>query len=341
MNLQLSLRACGLVTALGYNAPSTLAALRAGISGVRTQAWADLEGGEPYRCARVDLPQRWGGVALLADLLSPAIHECLQGGGAGGLAEIPLLVGVSHPSRPGRAAHIEVQLLAAVAERLETRLHPDSRTFAAGQTGCAQALAHARELIASGRASHVLVAGVDSYIDRETLRAYDQQRRLLCTGNSNGFLPGEAGAAVLVSAHAAGAAEPYVASGGQAVEAATIESTSPLRGQGLAQAVRQAMSSAGATMGDMAFRLSDLSGEHYKFKEALLVAMRLDRSERAQPLPMWHPIEHLGEVGAAILPCLLAWAAHAMREGYAPGGRALCHVGSDTGERAALVVRAA
>jgi 3-oxoacyl-[acyl-carrier-protein] synthase-1 len=56
---------------------------------------------------------------------------------------------------------------------------------------------------------------------------------------------------------------------------------------------------------------------------------------------MWHPIEHLGEVGAAILPCLLAWAAHAMREGYAPGGRALCHVGSDTGERAALVVRAA
>ena len=88
----------------------------------------------------------------------------------------------------------------------------------------------------------------------------------------------------------------------------------------------------------MAYRLTDLSGEHYKFKEAAFVAGRLNSGERDVPLDLWHPIEYLGEIGAAILPCLLAQAMHAAREQYAPGPLALCHVGSDTGERAALVV---
>lgn len=341
MSQPLSIRASGLFTAVGYNAPATLAALRAGVSGVRTRAWADRQGGEPYRCARIELPQRWTGTDLLADLLVPAVHECLQACPEETLQDIPLLVGVSHPERPGRPARLDAGLLPAVGRRLESALHADSRLYADGQAGCAQALLDACALVQAGRARHVLVAGVDSYVDRATLDAYDSRRRLLCTGNFNGFLAGEAGAAVLVSAPRAGEGRPCIVGHGQAVETATIEGTEPLRGEGLLQAVRQALAEAGQAMGDVALRLSDLSGEHYKFKEAMFVAMRLDRAPRATPLPMWHPIEFLGEVGAAVLPCLLAWAAHAVQEGYAPGRCVLCHVGSDTGERAAVVVSSA
>ena len=92
-------------------------------------------------------------------------------------------------------------------------------------------------------------------------------------------------------------------------------------------------------MRDVALRVTDLSGEHYKFKEAAFVAGRLDTSARSTPLDLWHPIQYLGEVGAAILPCLLAQALHAGRFGYAPGPISLCHVGSDAGERAALVAK--
>jgi 3-oxoacyl-[acyl-carrier-protein] synthase I len=334
------LRASGMVTALGYNAPASLAALRAGVSGVRTRLWADEEGGEPYACAQVSLPQRWAGVALLADLLSPAVLECLQAMEGVSLTDIPLLVGVSEPDRPGRPGRLEQELLGAVADRLEARLHPDSAVFPFGQAGAAQAIALGQALIQAGRADHILVAGVDSYLDRDTLSRYDQQRRLLCTGNSNGFLPGEAASAVLLSRSAGDDARTLRIVGlGQSMEHATIDSTEPLLGQGLTQAVRTALAAAGMSLSEIAFRLTDLSGEHYKFKEAMFIPMRLDRGERSTPLALWHPIEYLGEIGAAILPCLLSWADHAVRWGYAPGPRALCHVGSDHGHRAALVLQ--
>jgi len=346
MSMRLSVQATGMVTALGYNAPSTLAALRAGLSGVRTQAWADQGGGEPYRCARVALPQRWSGVALLADLLAPAVHECLQAlvptAAQASLASVPLLVGVSDPSRPGRTPGIEQQLLPALAERLELAApHPLSRVYPGGQTGCAQALQDAQALIAAGQARHVIVAGVDSLVDRETLVAFDTNRRLLSTGNFNGFLAGEAGCAVLVGAADAGSASTWLTGSGHAVETAVIDGTQPLQGLGLTDAVRAALRSAGLALADVDWRLSDLSGEHYKFKEAMFVAMRLDRGERDEPLAMWHPIEYLGEIGAAVLPCLVAWARHAMHEGYGPGRTALCHVGSDAGGRSAFVLQSA
>ena len=100
----------------------------------------------------------------------------------------------------------------------------------------------------------------------------------------------------------------------------------------------QALAQAEVGLHQVAYRLTDLSGEHYKFKEAAFAAGRLNGGERSQPLDLWHPVEHLGEVGAAIVPCLLAQALHAGREAYAPGPLSLCHVGSDAGARAALVL---
>ena len=44
-----------------------------------------------------------------------------------------------------------------------------------------------------------MVAGVDSYLQQEVLDHYVELRRVLTASNSNGFLPGEAGCAVLVA----------------------------------------------------------------------------------------------------------------------------------------------
>ncbi len=93
-------------------------------------------------------------------------------------------------------------------------------------------------------------------------------------------------------------------------------------------------------MNDIRYRLTDVSGEHYKFKEAAFVALRLDRANRESELELWHPIEYLGDIGAAIVPCLIAWAMHASRHAYAPGQWSLCHVGNDDGGAAALVLQA-
>ena len=53
------------------------------------------------------------------------------------------------------------------------------------------------------------------------------------------------------------------------------------------------------------------------------------------------PAHRIGSLGAAALPLFLALAAEAFHRGYAPAPVALLSVGSDSGERGALLVAAA
>lgn len=341
MTTGLAVGATGMVTPLGFNAPATLAALRAGVGAVRSTPWIDFESGEPLRGARVSLPHWWFGVGMQADLAAAAIHECLTAAGALDDRQVTILVGVAAAGRPGRPAGLDEELLDEIHARLRTPRHPASRLLPFDQFGCAHGLVLAGELLARGHAARVVLAGVDSFLHVDTLRALMQRRRLMTAGNSNGFFPSEAAAAVMVEpAASASLPDPLEILGiGCAREPATIDGTLPLRASGLTSACQQALAQAGLAMRDVAYRLTDLSGEHYKFKEAAFVAGRLNTADRVVPLDLWHPIEYLGDIGAAILPCLLAQAGHAAREGYAPGDVALCHVGSDAGERAAIVVR--
>jgi len=339
--MKIAVSACGMVTPLGFNAAASLAALRAGVSAVRALPWPDPASGEPLRGAKIDLPQWSEELRTLADMAAAAIDQCLAGFDAAQRAAIPILLGVSAGRRPGRDAALTETLHSEIASRLGHPLHPASVLYAADQTGCVHALVRAERLIAEGAARHAVVCGVDSYLRQGTLDAYAERWRLMTAANSNGFFPGEAAAAVLVGdANELSGDRLLIAGLGLANEPATIEGTEPLQAIGLTAATKQALANARISMSDVAYRLTDLSGEHYKFKEAAFVALRLDRGERESELDVWHPIEYLGEIGAAIVPCLLAWALHAAQHGYEPGLWALCHVGSDAGERAALVLRA-
>lgn len=52
-----------------------------------------------------------------------------------------------------------------------------------------------------------------------------------------------------------------------------------------------------------------------------------------------HPADCIGEVGAAIVPTVLAVAKAAAEKHYAPGPGVICHFGNDDGLRAAVVLR--
>lgn len=335
----LAIRGCGIVSALGFNSPASLAALRAGVSAVRSLPWLDFESGEPLRGAKVDLPQWWEGVGKLADLLAPAIDECLQAADVPP-TDIPILLGVAERSRPARFADLDTELLDTVQAKLGVPQHPESRLYPHGQTGCANALVHAHRLITQRKAQYCVVAGVDSYLQQGALDAYVEQRRVLTLSNSNGFLPGEAGCAVLVGAAGDAAADELRILGvGVGREPATIGGTQPLRAEGLTRAVRQALESSGIAMTSIPRRLTDISGEQYMFKEALFTVMRTNHGPRPVTPALEHPIEYLGHIGAAILPCLLAWAWHGQQQRYFEPDPLLIHVGSDEGDRAALVVQ--
>jgi 3-oxoacyl-[acyl-carrier-protein] synthase I len=182
----------------------------------------------------------------------------------------------------------------------------------------------------------VIVAGVDSYLVAETLGEAEGSDRLLTARNSNGFIPGEGGSAVVVGPDDGGPGL-RIRSTGFAVEKAFIGGDEPLRGLGLASAYRQALAPLGLGLHQIDYRITDLNGEQYWSREAALALARVIRV-RVEFLDIWHPGDCVGEIGAAFVPCLVGVAWWAARKGYAPGPLVLAHAGNDDGRRAALVL---
>jgi 3-oxoacyl-[acyl-carrier-protein] synthase-1 len=336
----LGILASGMVTAVGFNAPASLAAIRAGIRNVnQTNLW-HAESGTHLAAGKVPLPQWWVGLGKLADLAAPAILECLEAARPVSPEAIPVLLGVAPADRPFRLAELDAEILPEIGRRLEFRLHPASRVVPRDHVSVVVALREAAEIIARKQAPCVIVAAVDSLLEHDLKNHYISLRRLLAPKNSNGFSLGEAGSAVLVVPPST-ATQPVlqILGMGLARESATIESEEPLRAKGLLEAIRAAFQDAGLTIEAVQYRITDLNGEHYKFKEMTLAMGRLLRKPKPKLFDLWHPIEYIGDVGAAIGPLVLAVALHAGQKGYGVGPTVLCTFGNDDGERAAIVVQ--
>ena len=326
---------CGMTTAVGLTAPATCAALRARINNFRETEFMAL-GGSLISAAEVSLGRRARGLHRLAQIVVGPIRECLALEPSVATQTIPLLLSLAEPARPGRYSDLDISLLPIVQEILNTRFHSSSRVIAMGRVAGAVAICEATKLVNEQGFRRVIVAGVDNYLVRSTIEHFDDCDRLLTERNSNGFIPGEAGAALLVGADD-GSPGLRVRSLGLAVEEATIDSERPLRGEGLAAAYRQALSAANLGLHEIDYRVIDGSGEQYWFREANFAMARLMRVRR-EFQDIWCPADCLGETGAAAIPCMVGVVWWAARKGYAPGPLALLHGSNDDGRRVALVM---
>jgi 3-oxoacyl-[acyl-carrier-protein] synthase-1 len=330
----IAILASGMVTGVGLDAPSSCAAIRCAIDNFSETRFMD-KGGEWIIGSQVPLEQPWRGLPKLVHMAVPAIRECLAHTRDVRPERIPLLLCVAEKERPGRLDGLDEFVFPEVQAELGVRFHPRSGVIARGRVSGGLAMLHARELIDSVRVPFCIIAGVDSYLVAPTLAAYEEKHRLLTSQDSNGFIPGEAGAAVLVGPPSAG---DLVCLGiGTGSEKATVESEEPLRADGMVQAFKAALDDAGGTMADVDYRVTDCNGEQYWFKEAALAVTRTLRV-RKEEFEIWHPADCVGEIGAAIGPCALGVALAATRKDYAPGWRPLCHFSADNDERIALVL---
>ncbi|MGE3781042.1 MAG: beta-ketoacyl synthase N-terminal-like domain-containing protein, partial [Pirellulaceae bacterium] len=294
----------GMVTGVGLDAASTCAAVRCAMSNFAESSFYD-GGGERQVVSAVPLERPWRGVTKLAEMLWLALVDCVQHTPQVSLRTAPLLLCVAETGRVGRFDRLEEQLRGDLERRLGGPLHSGSRMLAEGRYGGASAMEQARALIHDERLPACIVAGVDSLLTRETLRDFERRARLVTSRNSNGFIPGEAaGAVVLQAATDSGVPQLRCLGMGYGTERATVESDLPLRGDGLADAMRQAFDDASKTMDDMALRIADVNGEQYYFKEADLAVQRILRRHKEE-FDIWHPADCIGEVGAATVPCLL------------------------------------
>jgi 3-oxoacyl-[acyl-carrier-protein] synthase-1 len=210
-------------------------------------------------------------------------------------------------------------------------------TISQGRVGGAVGLREARRILYEQRVPAVIVAAVDSYLSAPTLGAYEEKSRLLTAANSNGFIPGEGAAAVIVKLPRPSEDPQLILVGlGFGVEKSTIESEEPLRADGLVQAIQASLTEAGTDFGSLDFRITDVSGEQYWFKEASLAITRILRTKKDE-FDIWHAADCIGETGSTAGPAAfnVAWAAN--QKDYSKGNNVLCHFGNDDGKRAAAV----
>ncbi len=339
----IAILATGMVTGVGLDAPSSCAAIRCAYDNVQETRFMD-KGGEWVMGSEVPLEGKlWGREKLLA-MASMAIQECMAG-----LQEapqpitadqIPLLLCVAEEDRPGRLANLDGRFLQDLQALLGHRFHPASYLIPKGRVGGVEALRLATELLRNPEFPRVIIVGVDSYLNPATLVSFESQFRLKTSENSDGFIPGEAAAAVLLGRKSSQstAKELLCLGTGQGAEPAPIHSGEPLRGDGLVQAIWEALGQASLKLSDLDFRMADLSGENYGFKEATLALSRTLR-ELKEEFDIWLPAECLGETGAAVVPCMIGIAQASFRKRYTPGDGLLCHVANDHHERAAAVLK--
>ena len=323
----------GLVTSVGLTAPSSCAAIRAKLTNPSETRFID-SGGEWIMAHQVTLEQPWRGLAKLAKMAAMAIEEALADVPKDDWAHFPLLLCVAEPDRPGRLDGLDDRLFPDLQAELGAKFAPQSAIVAHGRVGVALALAQARKLLADG-CERVLIAATDSLLTWPTLSHYEREDRLLTARNSNGFMPGEGAGALLVGAGEGQPGELVCTGIGFGREAAHIDSGEPLRAEGLSLAIKAALTDAGCAMHDMDFRITDLSGEQYYFKEAALALSRTLR-KRKEEFDLWHPAECTGEQGAASGLAVVVLADAACRKAFTKGPNILAHMANDAGQRAAL-----
>lgn len=336
MGQPLSIVGTGLVTSVGLSAPAACAAIRAGIANPTETRFLN-SAGEWIAGHQVPLEQPCRGRSKLVRMAALAIAECLEPLPRADWQSIPLLLCVAERSRAGRLDGLDTELLAEVQRELDCSFAADSAVVAHGRVSVAVALQRSRELLTGRAAPYALIAATDTLLNWPTLSAYEQQGRLLAPGNSNGFIPGEGGGALLVGR----SLEPgrLVCSGlGFGTEPAHIDSGKPLRADGLTAAIRGALHDAGCELHQLDFRITDLSGEQYYFKEAALAVARLQRVRKEQ-FDIWHPAECIGESGALAGLATVVVAEAACRKDYAHGPHILCHAANDAGQRVAMVLQ--
>jgi|CXWL01.1.fsa_nt_gi 3-oxoacyl-[acyl-carrier-protein] synthase-1 len=336
----------GACTALGADAPSTAAAVRAAIAGFGDHPYMIDKAGDPMVVARASyLLESPSTAEHFAALAIPAAKEALSPltEGKKQVTGIPLILGLP-PTRPGRPANLDTEM----AERFKSELGGGAllsavRAVPCGHTSGLAALEQGWRLIRSGDIDACLIGGVDSYEDADTLEWLDELEQLHSNTNKWGFIPGEAAGFVLLSS-AQFAQKHKLPNLGEVLEVALAQEKNLIKteavciGEGLSAAVRQVLEAMTSKEKPIHQTLCDLNGERYRATEFGYTLTRTgnrfaDAGEYTAPADCW------GDVGAASAPLLIGLAVAAGQKGYAAGPNTLIWASSEAGERAAAIIR--
>lgn len=333
----LYIRSAGLCCSVGYELAAAHACIAAGMDHFQHSHFKTHTG---ERVLVAAMPERrlWG-ASRLAIWLTKAMEDCLKGRPGLDPSRVAVVwLAPDRPEYPLEGNQWDATFTRAV-EALNLSFHPESGVLPLGRAGLSDALAQAQRLLQTPEVDAVLLAGVDSLIDAATISRLMGEERLLVQQNSDGFIPGEAAATVLLQQERPDPAESAVCILGHASsqEEGRVDGSTPSRAQGLTRALRAALAEAELDYRDLDFRCSDQNGEAFYSREAANAMSRIAPSG-GDALALLTLCDSLGEVGAALGPAMLAYLSRSMLHPLSPGACGVLHLASDDGRRAAVVV---
>jgi len=346
MNKSLKIQSLSIHSCLAQGAEFTAAAMRCGYDGFEETSFTQPYNLEKQLGAIVSNESNIRGLAKLIELCSNTVNEIKQKVSIN-FSEVPLYLCLQEVSRPGsfEMEDLQAELFTYILKILDIKkLHPHSRAYVKGKAGFTSALKEAQVDIYTNKHKQLLIVCVDSLINNASLDYYSGDMygegcRLLTDNNSNGFIPGEAASAILLSKPTGEDNEIIISGVGTARETATIYNEEELlKGIGLSQAIMEASNQAKLPIHETSFRVGSMSGEEYFFDEATL-AQQKTLKQKIPDHPLWHPADSIGEVGAAIGGAMVIQTYYAMINGYAPGDKAICHISNDDELRGAFIMQ--
>ncbi|TPI65730.1 beta-ketoacyl synthase [Mesorhizobium sp. B3-1-3] len=332
----------GARTPLGFDASSSAAAVRAGISAIQNHPYMIDRFGEPMKVTRdIGIDVALAGAERAVEIaVSPAQDALRPLMASTRPTEVSLILsaGEARPGQPkGFAAQVNTKLRSRLSQKVVLE---GGGSTAGGHAGGLLAIYHACKTLREGKAQFCLAGGVDTYLEPETLEWLDENEQLHSEGNIYGFCPGEAaGFCLLTKLTTAGAygLKPLLEIVGvsTASEENRIKTEAVVLGEGLGAAFRFLFEDAPVDPVDRI--ICDMNGERYRGNEYGFAVLRnpgrfKDAADFETPADCW------GDVGAASGPLFVSLVAEAETRGYQTGPLSLIWASSENGARAATLL---
>ncbi|MCU0686774.1 MAG: hypothetical protein MUF34_31760 [Polyangiaceae bacterium] len=322
----------GACTAVGLGARQTGFLLRAGAAGMALSPLLDRQGERVTMGLVPTLDPLLYGPARALELATKALLEALTPlpEAARGV-RAKLVIALDERSAQRREGGVvPADVATRVLRRRALPFLPELKAEALprGPAGLGAHLPTLLDELDQGAVDLVVLGGAHTDYDPETIASLEDQGRLYTSANPNAVLPGEAAAFAVLArpdlAHRlALPARAQLLSLGAAHDAARPDNDEPaFRAAGATVAVRKALAPLAEKGHRVGWMLSDVNFELYRLHEWQALLVRTS--------------EHWCEPCQLDAPSQLA--ASAWRHGYAPHDVALSLVGSETGERAAMVL---
>jgi len=316
-NIEIS--AVGMFTPIGADADMTAASVCSGISAYESSSVIN-KNFNPMTMSQVPedalppLNDELIGLSLtgrqqrILRLCTPALQQLEE------VINKPLPLLLCGPEKmPGRRSVISDKTLKQIVKQTGLEIDLDnSYVFPQGRAAGFYALESAIYMLESGQFEQIIIGGVDTYLDLYLLATLDADDRILAEGIMDGFAPGEAAAFMIIKL-ADEKSKLKFTPPGIADEPGHRYSDQPYKGEGLANAITEVLSSSSVDKIKTVF--ASFNGENFGAKEWSVAAMR-NQQQIDPDFTMIHPAEYYGDIGAATVPVLMALAHIGISEGY-------------------------